>query len=400
MGGIGDVAEEYRGRGWSVVPVHSVGPRGCNCGRRDCHSPGKHPRVAWSQAAEEPADVLQIEAWWKQWPDANVGVVTGSVSGIVVVDVDPRNGGDRSLLDLVAEYGDLPRTLTSRTGGGGRHLWFAAPPWPLPSVELAPGVELKAEGGMVVAPPSIHASGETYRWVDESIAPVELPDWVSHLVHHPAPDQRSGQDQAPIRTTREQDEFAEAWLRVGLEVEPGDNYYLCPFHDDHHPSLHIDAGGCRWYCFGCHAGGGIGALKRRLGDERVTVPRGRLRGSLDGSVPITLPGDGEVEVVGESFHQDEILELTGGRRRYGGVDVEAVAEIVPVEGDGYEVRIHDRTVGYLSATDAERLEPFIEEILAEAGTATCPALIRGGWDRGGGDVGWFGVVLHFGEASD
>lgn len=395
---LAEAALDYARRGWSVIPVHSIGRRTCTCGRPDCASPGKHPRVAWSEATEEAASEAQVQEWWRRWPDANVGVVTGRVSGVVVLDVDPRNGGEESLTDLVAEFGELPATLASRTGGGGRHLWFAAPPWSLPSVELAPGIDLKGEGGMVVAPPSRHASGTAYAWKDPNADLAELPDWVSHRVRHPEFTGASSDPTPPFRTSAEQEEFASAWAETGIELLPGDRYYLCPFHDDHHPSLHIDAEGCRWYCFGCGRGGGIGALKRLLGEPAAPPPRARLQGSL-GDGPVTLEGHAEVEVVGESEHQDEILELTGGQRRYGGVDVEAVASLHP-RFEGVEVRIHDLPVGYMAPADAARFAGDIEDSISTHDRASCRARIRGGWDRGGDDVGLFGVVLYLGDEED
>jgi hypothetical protein len=104
-----------------------------------------------------------------------------------------------------------------------------------------------------------------------------------------------------------------------------------------------------------------------------------------------------VEAVGESFHQDELLSLTGGQRRFGGVDLQAVAELVPVEGDGIEVKIEDRTVGYLSTDDAARFSNLIERCIDQHGRATVRASVRGGWDRGRDDVGLFGVSLFLPE---
>ena len=193
------------------------------------------------------------------------------------------------------------------------------------------------------------------------------------------------------RTNEERREFADTWAKTGVSLGPGDSYYRCPFHDDHHLSLHIDAELCRWYCFGCRIGGGLGRLRRRLGDRSLTVPRSRLRGFVGTSRPITLPGDDPVKVVGESFHQEELLRLTGGIRRYGGVDVDAVAELIPLDGDGTEARIDDSLGGYLAHTDAAAL---LQERCSQRGLATCRSMIRGGWDRGGDHLGFFGVTLY------
>ena len=347
----------------------------------------------------EPASPGQVGAWWRRWPDANVGIVTGVVSGLAVVDVDPRNDGDRTLDELEAGYGPLPDTVVSLTGGGGEHLWFEVGDRPVPSVVLGDGVELKAEGGMVVAPPSRHVSGGTYRWLNGAgpdrhrFAP--LPDWIAHLAG--AGFRRgSAAGAAPPRTEAEQAEFADTWARVGVVVVPGDNYYLCPFHDDHHPSLHIDAEGCRWYCFACRIGGGIGALRRKLGDRAPTRPRRRLRGWVGPQRMITIVGDTEIDVVGESDHQDELLELSGGRRSYAGVELDAAAELIPDEEEHHliEVWIADRPVGRLRFEDGARLRHVVDEAIERFGSATCRAQIRGGWDRGDGDVGMFGVVLY------
>ena len=105
-----------------------------------------------------------------------------------------------------------------------------------------------------------------------------------------------------------------------------------------------------------------------------------------------------MEVVGESHHQDELLAVTGGRRRYGGVNVGVVAELVPdpsnrFDPDAVAVEIDERLVGYVRREDVEWLRPLLDDSLDMHGLATCEAVIRGGWDRGRGEIGWFGVTL-------
>lgn len=80
----------YAARGWSVVPMYGPGRGGCSCRRANCPSPGKHPRISWTVATEQAAGPDQVETWWRRWPDANVAIATGTVSGIVVLDIDPR----------------------------------------------------------------------------------------------------------------------------------------------------------------------------------------------------------------------------------------------------------------------------------------------------------------------
>lgn len=109
-----------------------------------------------------------IHEWWARWPDAQVAIATGTVSGLGVLDVDPRNGGDDSYSAMVAEHGSLPETKEVLTGGGGRHFYFTLGR-PCPSrASIYPGIDLKADGGYVIAPPSLHASGKRYEWEIEA----------------------------------------------------------------------------------------------------------------------------------------------------------------------------------------------------------------------------------------
>lgn len=153
----------YAGRGWAVLPLHHPTSSGCSCGRGDCRTPAKHPRNTHgvTEATKEPA---RIRLWWRRWPQANVAIATGAISGLVVVDVDPRHGGDESIHALEAKHGVAP-TLEVATGGGGRHLYFRHPGGLVTNkVGVAPGVDVRGDGGYVVAPPSIHMSGQAYRW--------------------------------------------------------------------------------------------------------------------------------------------------------------------------------------------------------------------------------------------
>jgi len=116
---------------------------------------------------------------------------------------------------------------------------------------------------------------------------------------------------------------------------------------------------------------------------------------------VTLSGAEEVHVVGDAIHQDVLLELTGGRRHYGGVRMDAVAHLVPEPANADDpaavaVTIEDRRVGYLSRSDAARYGPEIAEAVKRSGEVSCGATIVGGWEREHGDIGYFGVRLHLG----
>jgi len=179
-----DAAIAYAARGWAVFPVHGILEHSCTC-RRGCADPGKHPMVArgFHAASRDPQRILR---WWDRWPSANIGVATGAASGIVVLDVDPRSGGECSLEALTARRGPIPETLSARTGGGGWHLFFAHPGGQIPNTAgrlpghtaSAPGLDVRGDGGYIIVPPSVHASGTPYRWVDADQSPAPAPPWL------------------------------------------------------------------------------------------------------------------------------------------------------------------------------------------------------------------------------
>lgn len=171
-----DAALAYAAAGWRVLPLHTVTEGVCSCGKADCHSPGKHPRTRHG-VADATTDEATVRAWWEEAPDASIGLATGAA--FVVLDVDPRNGGDRTLDTLVHVHGALPPTLECATGGGGRHLFFSVAE-PTKSKKLGDGLDFQGVGKYVVAAPSIHASGKPYTWANDlPMAP--LPDWIREL---------------------------------------------------------------------------------------------------------------------------------------------------------------------------------------------------------------------------
>ncbi len=151
-----EFALAYASASWHVFPLQ---PR------------GKKPLVPGGFKAAS-VDSEQISAWWTKWPDANIGIATGAVSGLVVIDLD-GNEGNNAFRALMAERGGLPRASMVRTGKGA-HLYFALPSG---SGEVkcsaGGGLDVRADGGYVVAPQSIHPSGRAYEW--QPGGPEELP---------------------------------------------------------------------------------------------------------------------------------------------------------------------------------------------------------------------------------
>ncbi len=184
----GAAALRYAALGWPVLPLHTPRPGGgCTCQRRgECGQAGKHPRIARGLHAAT-TDLSRIDRWWGRWPAANVAVVTGARSGLLVVDVDGE-AGERTLAELEAAHAPLPATRAQRTGAG-RHLLFAHPGRPVPNSagKLGSGVDVRGDGGFIVAAPSRHATGVLYAW-RQPVAPVAAaPGWLLALLDPPAP---------------------------------------------------------------------------------------------------------------------------------------------------------------------------------------------------------------------
>lgn len=165
-------ALDYLKLHWSVIPMRA----------RD-----KRPAIRWQEYQQRRASETELRGWFHDWPDDNVGIVTGAISGLVVLDIDPKHGGDDSLALFLREHGPLPPTIESRTGGGGRHVYFAHPGGVVRNkVGLAPGIDVRGDGGCVVAPPSVHGSGRPYVWLEGhapgDIAAAPMPGWLLHEV--------------------------------------------------------------------------------------------------------------------------------------------------------------------------------------------------------------------------
>jgi hypothetical protein len=172
-------------RGWQVFPCHGIDRRlRCACGRADCGSPGKHPLLKHG-LTEATTDTHVLASWWRRWPQANLAVRTGVESGLVVVDVDPPIGF-ASLTSLEQTNASLDRTCIVRTGSGGAHYYFAHPGGGArianrASSVLGQGIDIRGDGGYVIAPPSLHASGNSY--VREAHGePPPMPTWLVELL--------------------------------------------------------------------------------------------------------------------------------------------------------------------------------------------------------------------------
>ena len=167
-------ALDYSRHGWSVIPIESR---------------GKHPLLAWDVYQHRRTEKPEFADWFERWPHANLAIVTGTVSALVVLDVGTEQGGAATLEQLWQGYTPLPETVEARTGAGGRHLYFAHFGEVINSRRgIIPGVDLYGDGGYVVAPPSVHAHGGSYSWTHspEDCRLATLPDWLAQMARDQA----------------------------------------------------------------------------------------------------------------------------------------------------------------------------------------------------------------------
>lgn len=192
-GRLGAAAEWYANNGWYVLPVHGIDRDGkCTCGKShtDPKEIGKHPASPKGQT-DATQDIEQIRRWWTENPDYNIGVFA-KPSGFLVVDIDPRSGGDDAFLKLeeLAE-GNIPTTVEAITGEyyvknqtiRGRHLIYECDPNEkfIGNFKKAglDGIDIK-HAGYILVTPSRHFSGVTYEWKEGqapwNIKPTKAPE--------------------------------------------------------------------------------------------------------------------------------------------------------------------------------------------------------------------------------
>jgi hypothetical protein len=176
-------ALKYASNGWRVLPIWWINQGRCACGDTSCRSQGKHPIGYMVPDGLKSAsnDITTITAWATQAPQMNIAIATGSASNLVVLDLDIREMGEE-IVDgeyelkvwLAARGIDVPQTMIQNTGGGGSHILLE---WKSPTGGLRPaipsranwlpGVDIRADGGYIVAAPSQHVSGKFYHWRNE-----------------------------------------------------------------------------------------------------------------------------------------------------------------------------------------------------------------------------------------
>jgi uncharacterized protein YdaU (DUF1376 family) len=213
--GLLSAALSYAERGWHVLPLHSVNADGsCTCGKPECGSIGKHPRTRHGVKDATTEEAI-IRGWWKKWPDANVGIATGPISGILVVDLDNKDGKRGSdMFDLFSVMNQYERATLAVNTGNGLHLYYHCPEEHIKNGVGKDGIDVRSGGGYVVAPPSTHANGKMYEWQDKEAYIEELPEWLlGRFADQSSP-------QAPDRLPEAPDRLPEASDRLPEGTAP------------------------------------------------------------------------------------------------------------------------------------------------------------------------------------
>ena len=208
-----------------------------------CAPYGKNPATP-NGFHDATTDLATTESHWAQNPNFNIGIRTGTdLDGrvLVVIDVDPRNGGDATLAELLARHGPLPKTARVTTGrrDGGKHYYFVCPPDVTLKSKLGPGIDVQSRGKYVIAPPSIHPdTGLSYEWdaehnLLEGASIAAIPQWIIDMCSQEAtvtiqlPARGVGRvyvDDDKVRDLRSAlmsmraDDY-ELWVRMGLALK-------------------------------------------------------------------------------------------------------------------------------------------------------------------------------------
>ncbi len=171
--------------GYSVLPLFEPTSSGCACGNPDCARVGKHPRTRHG-VHDATSDVRIIADWWEQWPFANIGLATGLLSNVFVVDIDGPEG-KKTLSALMGTADRILDQAKVRTGRGS-HYYFRCEGHTIGNRPLGPGLDVRGDGGYVVGIQSRHASGKIYQHAhwglrpNLRLVPGSIPEWLAEAL--------------------------------------------------------------------------------------------------------------------------------------------------------------------------------------------------------------------------
>ena len=202
-----DIAKAYLKLGWNIIPINKS---------------TKRPLIKWEQFQKERVTEELLNEWYKKYPNANLAVITGKVSNLIVIDIDSIEGREA----YIAQFGEIHDTIAQTTGkSGGLHLFFKHP-GDIDygnRAQLIKDVDVRADGGYVIISPSIHPTGVPYTWVIDPIDMelgdlMDLPEELKRLLA------TKGKDPAGIAENGN----IEGWVQEALlGVEEGQRNHIC-----------------------------------------------------------------------------------------------------------------------------------------------------------------------------
>lgn len=141
-------------------------------------APNKTPLVKWKRYIDEIPSEAQIMEWWSKYPNANLAMITGAISKLIVLDLDIKHG-------RTSKEFDLPATACAKSGSGGEHFYFNYPGEHVvkESAIFGPGVDIQGDNGLIILPPSVNEAGGVYEWIvplEDGVA--DMPEWLSDIV--------------------------------------------------------------------------------------------------------------------------------------------------------------------------------------------------------------------------
>lgn len=187
IGSLTEYALRYAKAGFRVLPLYGLRAGSCGCGSLECRTPGKHPVaiLVGHGSTGASTDDGKLRRWFDGREPGEINIGIAFDAGLVAVDIDPRNGGDKTWSALIATHGAIPQTATAITGGGGTHYLFRVPP-DAKVGKPGPGIDIKGKNTYIVVEPSVHISGSAYSWAPESDPTdgaeiADMPEWLLRI---------------------------------------------------------------------------------------------------------------------------------------------------------------------------------------------------------------------------
>jgi hypothetical protein len=219
MKDVHEAALDYAKRGHFVFPAKFAGRQ--KLGHTSAEKSNGNP---WGYTK----DPEEIREYWRRWPHAAIGLPTGAVNGMFVIDVDTLEGhdhdGNESLDKLQMEHGDLTWTRVAESPTGSKHYYFKQPPGtviPSTASKLGPGIDVRGDGGFVMAAPSVRPGRGEYAWINH-VAIAHAPRWLLDLVTARPRVLQTGDFDHELQA------MIEADSGKGVPIDPGDNAFSAP----------------------------------------------------------------------------------------------------------------------------------------------------------------------------